>query len=289
MTKRLLCALSLWAAILSPVVAQAAGGFATSNVNMRSGPSTQYPAVTMIPAGVPLNINGCLAETPWCDVSFAGGRGWVAGRYVQALYQQRRVYLGPQYYAPLGIPTIGFDLDNYWGRYYRGRDFYRDRNHWRDEGNWNGRRDNFGGDQPYNRPDPDWRRRQNDNNDNNDNADWNRQTDGNSNWDRQRDRRRDWNGQRNDDGNGNGNGNGNDSFEGNQQRRRPDRNPQAQQPDNNQAQQNRQPDRNQPQPGRQPDRQNNRPPVIDNNAGPYSPDSCNSPDCVGQSTRGSNR
>jgi uncharacterized protein YraI len=283
MTKRLLCALSLWAAILSPVVAQAAEGYATANVNMRSGPSTAYPAVTMIPAGVPLNINGCLAETPWCDVSFAGGRGWVAGRYVQAVYQQRRVYLGPQYYAPLGIPTIGFDLDNYWGRYYRGRDFYRDRNHWRDEGNWNGRRDNFGGDQPYNRPDPDWRRRQNDNNANNDNADWNRQPDDNSNWDRQRDRRRDWNGQRDD------NLDWNNGSDGNQQRQRPDRNPQAQRPDNNQPQPNRQPDRNQPQPSRQPDRQNNRPPVIDNNAGPYSPDSCNSPDCVGQSTRGSNR
>lgn len=119
-----------------PAIAEAASGFSTANVNMRSGPSTAYPAVTLIPIGMPLRINGCLAETPWCDVSFAGGRGWVAGRYVQALYQQRRVYVGPQYYRPLGIPTITFDLDNYWDRNYRGRDFYRDRDRWARSPDW---------------------------------------------------------------------------------------------------------------------------------------------------------
>jgi uncharacterized protein YraI len=119
------------ALLLAPVAAQAAEGFATANVNMRAGPSTQYPAVTVIPAGESVEIHGCLADVPWCDVEFYNGRGWVAGRYVQALYQQRRVYVDPQYYRPLGIPTVVFSVGNYWDRYYRGRDFYGQRERWR--------------------------------------------------------------------------------------------------------------------------------------------------------------
>ena len=40
---------------------------------------------------------------------------------MQALYQQRRVYVDPQYYRPLGIPTVVFSVGNYWDRYYRDR------------------------------------------------------------------------------------------------------------------------------------------------------------------------
>ena len=119
------------ALLLAPVAAEAAEGFATANVNMRAGPSTQYPAVTVIPAGESVEIHGCLADVPWCDVEFYNGRGWVAGRYVQALYQQRRVYVDPQYYRPLGIPTVVFSVGNYWDRYYRDRSFYGQRERWR--------------------------------------------------------------------------------------------------------------------------------------------------------------
>lgn len=116
--------------VLAPVIAQAAEGYSTANVNMRAGPSTRYPAVAVIPAGSSVEIRGCLSEVNWCDVEFYGGRGWVSGQYVQALYQQRRIYVGPQYYRPLGIPVIRFSVDNYWDRYYRNRDFYRQRDRW---------------------------------------------------------------------------------------------------------------------------------------------------------------
>ncbi len=124
-------AAALGALLFMPAIAEAAAGVATANVNMRSGPSTRYPAVTVIPAGDSVEIHGCLADRPWCDVSFYGGRGWVAGRYVQAVYHSNRVYVEPEYYRPLGIPTIVFEFDRYWDRNYRGRDFYRDRDRWR--------------------------------------------------------------------------------------------------------------------------------------------------------------
>ena len=192
--------------MLAPAIAQAAEGYSTANVNMRAGPSTQYPAVAVIPAGSSVEIRGCLSDVNWCDVEFYGGRGWVSGQYVQALYQQRRVYVGPQYYRPLGIPMIRFSVNNYWDRYYRNRDFYRDRDRWSrgpdhyyrdranrgrdnrdlDQGNRNRDRDNRGRNRDWrddnrgpdyrdnnlgddNRPD---RRNDNDRNDNRRNSDF---------------------------------------------------------------------------------------------------------------------
>lgn len=144
-TYLLSAAAALCALVAVPSIADAAvRGFSTANVNMRSGPSTAYPAVTVIPVGAPVTIHGCMSSVNWCDVAFAGGRGWVSGNYVQAAYQQRRVNVGPRYYQPLGIPTVTFQVGNYWDRHYRGRDFYRDRDRWdrggrgpdRDRGGW---------------------------------------------------------------------------------------------------------------------------------------------------------
>ena len=126
-------AAALTAFLALPALAQAASGFATANVNMRSGPSTAYPAVVVIPVGARLQIYGCLSYDSWCDVSFAGGRGWVSGRYIQAIYNNNRVYVDRNYYQGLGIPVITFDIDDYWGRNYRQRDFYRERDVWRRE------------------------------------------------------------------------------------------------------------------------------------------------------------
>jgi Uncharacterized protein with a bacterial SH3 domain homologue len=115
-----------------PAIAEAANGYATANVNLRAGPSTGYPAVTVIPAGAGVDIYGCMSGANWCDVGFAGIRGWVSGSYLQAVYGERRVYVGPDYYRPLGIPSVTFSIGNYWDRHYRGRDFYRDRDRWDD-------------------------------------------------------------------------------------------------------------------------------------------------------------
>ncbi|MBW8320409.1 MAG: SH3 domain-containing protein, partial [Rhizobium sp.] len=159
---------ALFAAAL-PALAAAAPAYSTANVNMRSGPSTQYPPVLVIPAGSRVDIQGCMQSANWCDVAYAGYRGWVSGSYLQTTYSQRRVYVDPQYYRPLGIPTITFSVGSYWDRHYRDRDFYRDRDRWRD-GDYRPRppRDNDGDwrrpptrDPDVRRPptrDPDWRR-----------------------------------------------------------------------------------------------------------------------------------
>lgn len=104
-------------------------GFVTTNVNLRAGPSTSYPAVTVLGAGTPLDIFGCLEGYSWCDVNWRGYRGWVAATYLQYDYRGRRVYL-PDYAPTIGVPIVGFSVNNYWGRYYRDQPWYDDRYRW---------------------------------------------------------------------------------------------------------------------------------------------------------------
>ncbi|MBV2186720.1 MAG: SH3 domain-containing protein [Rhizobium sp.] len=128
---RIFALVAAFVAVL-PGLAAAATAYSTANVNMRSGPSTQYPPVLVIPAGERVDIQGCMQTANWCDVAYAGYRGWVSGSHLQTTYSQRRVYVDPQYYRPLGIPSITFSIGSYWDRHYRDRDFYRDRDRWRD-------------------------------------------------------------------------------------------------------------------------------------------------------------
>ena len=109
--------------------ALAQNAFTTGNVNMRAGPSTQYPRVTTVPNGSGVDVHGCTSGWAWCDTSWRGLRGWVSANYLQMMYNNRRVYV-PEYGPRIGVPTITFQFGNYWDRWYRDRPWYRDRNRW---------------------------------------------------------------------------------------------------------------------------------------------------------------
>src|SRR5690606_2497525 len=111
--KTVLAGFALISAALAPGLAEAANGYATGNVNLRAGPSTDYPVVVTIAAGAPVNIYGCLSGYSWCDVGYAGTRGWVSASYLQASYQSRRVAV-PTYATRIGVPVISFSVNNYW-------------------------------------------------------------------------------------------------------------------------------------------------------------------------------
>lgn len=112
-----------------PAFAMAADGYATGNVNLRAGPDISYPRIDTIPAGAPVDIQGCTSGWEWCDVIYRDERGWVAGNFIQYIYNNQDV-LVPQYGAQIGIPIISFVIGTYWDRYYRDRPFYRDRARW---------------------------------------------------------------------------------------------------------------------------------------------------------------
>jgi uncharacterized protein YraI len=80
----------------------AANGYATANVNMRTGPGVYYPRITVIAAGSAVSIYDCTHGHRWCSVGWRGYRGWVSGRYLRFIGYRPRIY------AP---PDIYFDFD----------------------------------------------------------------------------------------------------------------------------------------------------------------------------------
>lgn len=126
-------AFGLLAISATPVFAATVSGFATANVHQRSGPSTAYPPITVIPAGSSITIYGCLPDDSWCDVSWGPNRGWMSSLYLQVTYQSRRVSV--RGYS--GIPFITFNFGSYWSSNYRNRSFYSQRSKWSNF-NWQG-------------------------------------------------------------------------------------------------------------------------------------------------------
>ncbi|WP_084539740.1 SH3 domain-containing protein [Azorhizobium doebereinerae] len=103
--------------------AAATGAVAVSNVNLRAGPSTAYPAVTVVPAAAPIVTYGCVAGYSWCDISYGPYRGWVAAAYIQVVYQGAPVVLSAPVAPRVGVVVVGFDR-TYWDRYYTAYPWY---------------------------------------------------------------------------------------------------------------------------------------------------------------------
>jgi uncharacterized protein YraI len=125
----------------------AVNGYTTANVNERSGPSTSYPPIVVIPAGSGVTIYGCLSDKSWCDVAWGLNRGWVYSSYLQVAYHARRV---PIWSYSLGVPFITFNFDSYWGSHYRNRPFFGQRSQWSKFPWWG----NHGPDNNYPKPFP---------------------------------------------------------------------------------------------------------------------------------------
>src|SRR5438445_1337970 len=114
---------------LLPLVAAAADGYVTATVNLRTGPDTSFPAVTVLPEGMPVSVQGCVDGYAWCDVIADNERGWVSGQYLAFNYDNTPVYIN--HYGPrLGIPIVVFNAGMYWDNYYRSRPWYSHRSRW---------------------------------------------------------------------------------------------------------------------------------------------------------------
>jgi uncharacterized protein YraI len=119
----------LGAAALPGTASAASTAVATTNVNLRAGPSTAYPAVNVVPAGYDVRVFGCLSNRSWCDVAYGRQRGWMSSNYLAHVREGRR-YTGPSVVSYIAAPTVTFSVGRYWDDHYRGRSFYRDRARW---------------------------------------------------------------------------------------------------------------------------------------------------------------
>jgi uncharacterized protein YraI len=117
-------------ATFGSAAAQAERAFTMADVNLRTGPDVEFPSVDVILEGEPVDIQGCLRDESWCDVSWYGGRGWVFSEYLAVEDDGQIVPLLDVGLVEFSIPYVSFAVADYWGRYYVGRPWYRDRDRW---------------------------------------------------------------------------------------------------------------------------------------------------------------
>lgn len=143
-------------ALFSATAAQAANAIVTTNLNLRTGPGTNYRTLGSIPNGARVDVRGCTRGYGWCQVSYAGRAGWASSRYLAVREGSSGNYSNNNFgntAAAIGIPliagvVIGSALNNdrydRWDRpYYRpGRPHYRPgwNGHRPGRPNWNGHR-----------------------------------------------------------------------------------------------------------------------------------------------------
>lgn len=127
--------LRLWIAVLglvmtaSALAAQALTASVMTSVHLRAGPSTAYPSVAMLLTGSTVEVFGCEEAYNWCDVQMGPNRGWVDAAYLQAPSPGGTVIVANSA-VMLGVPTVTFVLNSYWGNYYVGRPWYAQRVHY---------------------------------------------------------------------------------------------------------------------------------------------------------------
>ncbi|VTU13924.1 SH3 domain-containing protein [Variovorax sp. RA8] len=117
-------------ALALPIAAAAQEAVARNTVNLRAGPSGDYPVVARLGPGQPFEVLGCISGYSWCDVVLPDGlRGWVYSGAIDYVYEDRRFPLAT-YGATIGVPIIGFTIGNYWADHYRDRPWYREPRWW---------------------------------------------------------------------------------------------------------------------------------------------------------------
>ena len=112
-----------------PLGASAEEAFTMRRVDVFAGPSSEYPVVASLPRNAGVDVFGCLSDWSWCDVGFAGDRGWVYALDLAVPYEGRRVVIldyGPR----IHLPILAFSLNTYWDRHYHGRPWYGQRQQW---------------------------------------------------------------------------------------------------------------------------------------------------------------
>jgi uncharacterized protein YraI len=115
--------------LTSAGVASAAPALVTGDLNLRTGPGTNYRVTTVLPGGSTVNVGDCGGG--WCRVAWRGGDGFASSSYLDLGGRFYGAAPPPVYVAPPPVVTFGFGWggprfyggsyrhDRYYGRSYR--------------------------------------------------------------------------------------------------------------------------------------------------------------------------
>lgn len=122
MLKRIFLVLAV---LLAGITAASASAVAVSraNVNLRAGPATSYPVVTVVPQGARIVTYGCVDGYTWCDVAYGQFRGWVSASYIQVVYKGGPVVLSAAVAPAVGVTVVTYDRA-YWNTHYVAQPWY---------------------------------------------------------------------------------------------------------------------------------------------------------------------
>lgn len=88
--------LAFLALLALPLSAAAQWANIAVDVNMREGPGTDHPVVAWVGRGTHVNVVGCHATLPWCEIVWGRRRGWVNVTYLRGIARDR-------------VPVVTFD------------------------------------------------------------------------------------------------------------------------------------------------------------------------------------
>ncbi len=125
----ILAALVATAVPLASASAQTMRGYVSVPARLYSGPLRDYPSVRTLRRGAVVSVLGCLRDWTWCDVTYRGTRGWIAGNALRVRRDGRRRGIG----ANMGVGVTTFTFGSYWDDHYRGRSFYGQRQRWQSQ------------------------------------------------------------------------------------------------------------------------------------------------------------
>ena len=129
------------ALLLSVGAAAAAPATVSTDLNMRSGPGTQYGVVATIPAGATVDVGGCTGS--WCQVNFDGTSGYASASYLSggaAATPSVGVAVAPGYVYDDDYYDYGYTYGPSFGFYAGPRYRHGWRGHWQQRpGGWAGR------------------------------------------------------------------------------------------------------------------------------------------------------
>jgi uncharacterized protein YraI len=101
--------------------------FVPGTVQLRAGPDMSFPVVASIPSNERMALEGCLQGWSWCDVNWNGQRGWVSGKDIEAIHQNKTVRLSEIVSPPVQVPVVTYNTAAYWDTYYKTTPFYTKR------------------------------------------------------------------------------------------------------------------------------------------------------------------